>query len=226
MLGFESLVVLLIALVVDHNEQRPAVRSDTNIYHISINNGNNSKISNVKLNLLPGEPKTLSYEIPGWKLPYLDSIPKSLLLAGSGVTLWTTVCIKLLVGAYHAKRTDTWGAWKEAIPEEILKELPQEELANELMLTIATRYHVEEKNHFSDFAVFASFFHDIDIELDRLQKYIRLHEWLSAHYLGRIFPAQAIALEMAVQKIRRLAYLRTIVPPRITYLNDHLCQRS
>ena len=234
--GLESLLILplvmAVTLMVNESKEpkKEIVKPDPQVFTISINNSNENSnqhyLQYIKVNILPNDLKSSFYELKEWKLPQISSISKPLVLAGSGVALWLGVFIKLLMGSYQAKRSDTWGAWKEAIPEEILKELPQEELAQDLMLTIATRYQVGEKNSLNDFTAFAKFFNDMTIESERLQKYINLHEWLAGHYLSKIFPAQEIALELAIQKIKRLAYLQTLMPPRIACLADRIFQKS
>ena len=111
--------------------------------------------------------------------------------------------------AYSITQPNKWSTWKEHIPLEVLLEVPQQEVAEELVDAIKAKYLTTQTPDLMTPLV--QFNNAIDKELTQLNQFVRLHEWLDYTKLAYIFPRQNSQVALAHTKIRRLLYLKDVL---------------
>lgn len=131
-------------------------------------------------------------------------IPLILLASCYGFILY-----KLLYYSYQTVRSDTWACWKDNVPLDMLRIIPEQELGKELVFAAQEKY--QKPDMLNDLLTPLIFFlRDIDYELHHLQRFIYLYKWLKKLHLTYFFPSQEKVLHKAEEKYARLQYLKNV----------------
>lgn len=161
-------------------------------------------------------PQSSSY----WQLPdrhdLISTVKKTItslnpytIAAATTVLVYGGFLAKLLFSAYSVTQPNKWSNWKEHIPLEVLTEVPQHEVAEELVDAIKAKYLTTQSLDLMTPLV--QFNNAVDKELSQLNKFLQIHEWLDYTKLAYIFPRQHSHVMMARAKIKRLLYLKDVL---------------
>ena len=104
---------------------------------------------------------------------------------------------------------DSWSNWRAGVSLENFLSLPQKELGYELAITVQKKYLNFNKPHDTITPV-SKFLHDIEKETNRLKRFVKLATYMDKLYLTKIFPFTKAKIEVAREKIGRLAYLKNV----------------
>lgn len=154
-------------------------------------------------------PSASAYKEWGNRATGLVSRKKYLLLACAGGFgyVWTChLCVK--ANAYMA-RLDTWSVWKRTYLLEELMRIPQNELANELLLEIQRRY-INQNNPTDFITPLITFVREVDLELKALKRIQFLAKWLSRLFVARIFPLNREVVASIDERVKRLTYVHNV----------------
>ena len=115
------------------------------------------------------------------------SINPITIAAGALLSLYVVYQIKMYNLSQYALKRNTWSSWKDHIPFEIMVDVPHEEVAEELYAAIKSKY---PPIHGTDMMTpMVKFNNAVDHELNKLYKFLQLHEWFSYTKLSYIFPS-------------------------------------
>ena len=109
----------------------------------------------------------------------------------------------------------SWAAWRLDVPLPVLREIPVNEVADELRAAICTRYGKSGDDASSYFNAVAAFMHDIETEESSLVQLCTLYAWIDWAHLAMLFPKQLVAVEQARSALERLLFLKQVASSSI-----------
>ena len=137
-----------------------------------------------------------------------------------GVTflaLYLIACYQLVRGNAYFKNRSSWSAWKEEISLRDLAEIPQTEVARELIISIQRKY-LNPQNPSDFFGPLVSFLVDLEAEITVSKRYLKRFNWLGKIYFTYLFPGDTSAFALAEEKIARLFFIKEIF---VTWTVEH-----
>jgi len=133
------------------------------------------------------------------------------------LALYFTACYQLVRGNAYFKNRSPWSTWKEEIPLHEFAEIPQSEIARELIISIQRKY-LNPKNPSDFFGPLVSFLVDLEAEIRISKRYLKRFDWLEKIYFTYLFPGDTEAFAQAEEKIARLCFIKEIF---ITWTVEH-----
>ncbi len=135
------------------------------------------------------------------------------LITGMYAYAWIT----LLYLGYQVLRHDSWSCWKDNLPFDVLRAIPEQELGKELVFAAQQKY--QKPDTLDDLLTpLIIFLRDVDQEPAYFQRFIAWHTWLKRLFISRLFPHQVQLKEQAEDKLKRLRYLKDIF---IRWITDY-----
>jgi hypothetical protein len=157
---------------------------------------------------IKGFAQTQSMALNDFVMAYCKTHKTKIALVSFGSS-YSFIFYKLLFCAYSIVSHNNWGSWKDSVPFDVLRIMPQQELAKELLFTIQKYYQTSE--NLTDFLLpLISFLRDVDLELKILNHFLIIHKWLQRSHLSLLFPQQEKLIKKAHEKMQRLTYLKGI----------------
>ena len=218
---FMSASVFLVAEQTEHAFRIPLPRSITRaVAHIS--NDNNHVITQNNTNTMHTPMSLLSPQASGpswWDVfssaawQYKNKIAVGSLFAGYGA-----LSAQLAWQASVVKRTDSWACWHAEVPLDTLRKIEPEILQAELLTSINEHYVVMHHDttaahaHGMGAATRANvrlFLHDVAFELEQLQSFFALYDWLALSRLAYLFPNTPAVGKQAHANVERLLFMQT-----------------
>lgn len=135
---------------------------------------------------------------------------------GALLAVYAVYQIKMYNLSHYALKRNTWSTWKEHIPLEVMIEVPHQEVAEELFNTIKSTYL--PANNTDMMTPMVKFNNAVDRELNKLNKFLQLHEWLSYTKLSYLFPGYEKEIATAKVKIKRLVFFKDVLH---AWINDY-----
>lgn len=176
---------------------------------VIINSPAISQLIHEPASLMPSKQSTSS--LLGSCVQFVQTHPY--ITAGVSVVALSYSC--LLYRCWHTnnyvERTDTWSAWKMAVPLSVLKERDQKEIAQALITDIKKRYHVDTDDAYTLTDILATFSQELETELKKLNTYQAFIEYLDGSRLRIVLPdLQQLNVTLA-DRIERILYLKDIL---------------
>lgn len=126
-----------------------------------------------------------------------------------GASYLYTLSSLIYASYYTVEQEHGWASWKAEMPVEILIKI-EPTVAQELLSAIQQRYAQAPRT-----ACFLSplvhFVNDTDNELALLNRFIQLHTTINRCRLSWLFPTQQQAINKAIEKVKRLEYLKQLM---------------
>lgn len=116
---------------------------------------------------------------------------------------------RLVKTNYVMNDRSRWFHWKEFMSLERLQEIPQQELAKELLHEIQNHY-MNPINPTDSITPLSQFMNTVDYEKKLLQQYLKLTDWLKWLWLRRVFPFNDKKIKQANQLLARLNFMKHI----------------
>lgn len=125
----------------------------------------------------------------------------------SGIALtYGTILAKLFYGAYALANNQTWSSWRKDVPLAALSNVEQQ-VAQELFSTIQTHY-ANAPTSACFLSPLVHFINDVDAELVQLHSFVKIHAWIEYLKLSSFFPKQEDEQRTALEKIKRLEFIK------------------
>lgn len=125
------------------------------------------------------------------------------------LSLYLILCYNTIKGNRLLDKETCWSAFKEEYSLEDLLEIPQQELAHELLKEIQRRY--TKAQNITDFITpLITFMNDIEKEMKQIKRCIQLHTWSKKLHVASLLPFNTKHYNRAPAKLQRLAYLKNI----------------
>lgn len=122
---------------------------------------------------------------------------------------WIGTNVFCLYSEYRLLNGLCWARFKETVSLEQLKQQDQQELGNELLLTIQRTYASE--HYLNDFFTpLLNFFNDLKTEIKMLERFIKVRHYIKRLRMERLFPPQEKALDRAEDALERARYLQEL----------------
>lgn len=190
---------LVINVYSNNNNQ---LSQNTNVKNQS--NLENTSAQNQQLN----QPTNKPTEKNPYNLSAILNHYKFYLLAGSLLATYGYFFAKILTDHWFINRSDTWASWKQNIKLDTLQQYPREKLIDELMHNIQTSHLDTDPINAS--APLAHFMQNIDYEIKRIQRYLKVSTFLQRTKLLLIFPTNATTIKMARTKLPRAHFVKEV----------------
>lgn len=144
------------------------------------------------------------------------------LLLAAGVISYATVCYLVNRGFNYFKYSSYWGSWKRELTFEQFLSAPQDQITQDLIVTIQTEY-INETNPTDFIQPLVHFTKDIETEMTTLHWYKKYFTILDRLYLSRITFLKPDYIADIQQKLERLAYIKQLFGQWLAQQNlDHI----
>lgn len=204
---FSITALLLAAYIYSDSQNDPQKLGTINLYYVCTQTNTNNAPQTSTIFATP-----FSHKHTGSLLRELRSLSwahKGKLLLGSAVSSYSALLTNLLFTMHAQHKQLGWASWKQAVPLEVLTQMPKEVVATELITTI-----YEKENNKAATAPLNMLYTallEINYELRSLQKAVRFYRFVETTRLTKILPYNPEDHADALDKINRLAYLKNIL---------------
>lgn len=103
--------------------------------------------------------------------------------------------------------SSNWHSWKLELGLEDLFDIQQEALGQQLIKDIQKKY-VSDQNPTDFFGPLISFNKDISLEIEKLEEYIKISNYIKSYNLEKFF--LQVKLDLAKNRLQRLRYINSI----------------
>ena len=216
---------LLFLPLVTHTEDKPITIHNEHSINLSIeNSGNNANTNATSLHLvqeiaielyvkLKSSMQALQKQIKPkqWKASLLALLAqyKYRLIGGTLVSVYAYLCYQTIKANHYLDNPDLWSRWQEDLDLEQLLEIPQKELAGQLLRAVQARY-TNPTNPVDFINPLIIFLDEARTELKLLRWYARLYVWLKRIYFHKITPLNEARFAAIDEQIKRLVHLKNI----------------
>ncbi len=149
---------------------------------------------------------------------YAKQIPENLqpwvihnkwrIVSGCIAGLYIYTWYRIVYLSYALSDPDAWHNYKTTLSFDELLQIPQKELAHNLIRAIQQHYAPQAIEDF--FMPFTLFTKDIEKEMIFLKQLIKIYKRIRILRINWLFPWQKPSLEQAQEKLRRILYLRNV----------------
>lgn len=151
----------------------------------------------------PAQPQKSFFSMPNLKAHYLYFIGGTIALS------YFFVCYKLKRAVWMMENRDSWCNWKVESSLEKLFSFSQEELAEELLVKIQSRYS-NPRTPGDLVTPLSEFLDHYKREINILRHYVKTTQWLRSLRLAHFFPVREEDVLLIQEKTQRLAFLKTL----------------
>ncbi len=130
-----------------------------------------------------------------------------IILAACGAC-WLGVYARLSYLSYTISSSTSWSTWSEHLTLDGLQQTDLAVISQELLKDIHIKYAKRKTNFLSPLV---NFINDVDAELAQINSFLQIHETLNAIKLAYIFPQQTSTVHLAIDRIQRLEFLKSII---------------
>lgn len=131
------------------------------------------------------------------------------LLAGGLALVYGSAWLKIIYYYNFIMNHGGWASWKESIPVEMLKVIPQQELGKDLLFSVQQKYQRATTLH-DFFLPLIAFLNDVEYELSVITNFLKMSRFMRVTKLSLIFPLHEKIVEKAYEKAERLTYLKDV----------------
>jgi len=117
----------------------------------------------------------------------------------------------------YLSNQDRWMYWKDHLTFERLTEIPQKEIAKELLFDIQKKYaSIDNLDNFIEPLIY--FLNEIDIELHSIEQLEQIYKYLGRIYFLRFVPNNKPLIEQNKIRKQRILYLKNLL---INWISEH-----